>query len=69
MIYFTDEELERLIVEDVPYFDMTTRISRFGSQLAKIQFYTKKPTVICGTEEIMRLFSKLRNQQGKHNTS
>ena len=59
MIYFTDEELDRLIIEDVPYFDMTTRIARFGSQLAKIQFYTKNPTVICGTEEVMRLFSKL----------
>ncbi len=59
MIYFTDEELDRLIIEDVPYFDMTTRLTRFGSQLAKIQFYTKDSTVICGTEEVMRLFSKL----------
>jgi molybdenum transport protein len=59
MIYFTDEELERLISEDVPYYDMTTRLTRFGSQLAKIQFHTKEPTVICGTEEVMRLFSKL----------
>ena len=59
MIYFTDEELDRLIIEDVPYFDMTTRLTRFGSQLGKIQFYTKAPTVICGTEEVMRLFSKL----------
>ena len=59
MIYFTDEELDRLIIEDVPYFDMTTRLTHFGSQLAKIQFYTKEPTVICGTEEVMRLFSKL----------
>jgi molybdenum transport protein len=59
MIYFTDEELDRLITEDVPYFDMTTRLARFGSQLAKIQFFTKDSTVICGTEEVMRLFSKL----------
>lgn len=59
MIYFTDEELDRLIVEDVPYFDMTTRLTKLGSKLAKIQFITKDPTVICGTEEVMRLFSKL----------
>jgi len=59
MIYFTDEELDRLIIEDVPYFDMTTRLTRLGSQLAKIQFYTKDPTVICATEEVMRLFGKL----------
>lgn len=59
MIYFTDEELDRLIIEDVPYFDMTTRLTKLGSQLAKIQFFTKSPTVICGTEEVMRLFAKL----------
>ncbi len=59
MIYFSDEELDRLIIEDVPYFDMSTRLSRFGSQLARIQFYTREATVICGTEEVMRLFAKL----------
>jgi molybdenum transport protein len=59
MIYFTDEELDRLITEDVPYFDMSTRLARFGSRLAKIQFFTQSSTVICGTEEVMRLFAKL----------
>lgn len=58
MIFFSDEELDRLIAEDVPYFDTTTRLSKFGSRLARIQFYTKEQTVICCTEEIMRFFSK-----------
>jgi molybdenum transport protein len=58
MIYFADEELDRLILEDVPYFDMTTRLAKFGSQLARIQFFTKEPTVICCTEEVMRFFHK-----------
>ena len=58
MIFFGDEELDRLILEDVPYFDMTTRLAKFGSQLARIQFFTKEATVICCTEEVMRLFSK-----------
>jgi molybdenum transport protein len=58
MIYFTDEELDRLIAEDVPYFDITTRLAKFGSQLAKIQFFTKEPTVICCTEETLRFFTK-----------
>jgi molybdenum transport protein len=58
MIYFTDEELDRLIAEDVPYFDFTTRLAKFGSRLAKIQFYTKEPTVICCTEEVLRFFNK-----------
>jgi molybdenum transport protein len=58
MIYFTDEELDRLIAEDVPYFDFTTRLAKFGSQLAKIQFFTKEATVICCTEEVLRFFNK-----------
>jgi len=58
MIFFTDEELDRLIAEDVPYFDMTTTLAKFGSRLAKIQFYTKDLTVICCTEEVMRFFNK-----------
>jgi molybdenum transport protein len=59
MIFFSDEELDRLIAEDVPYYDMTTRIAKFGSRIARMQFYTTEPTVICCTEEIMRFFSKL----------
>lgn len=58
MVFFSDEELDRLIAEDVPYFDTTTRLAKFGSRLAKIQFFTNEPTVICCTEEIMRFFSK-----------
>jgi molybdenum transport protein len=58
MIFFSDEELDRLIAEDVPYFDMTTRLAKFGSQIARIHFYTKEPTVICCTEEVLRLFAK-----------
>lgn len=59
MIFFSDEELDRLIAEDVPYYDMTTRIAKFGSRLARMQFFTTEPTVICGTEEIQRFFTKL----------
>lgn len=59
MIFFSDEELDRLIAEDVPYYDMTTRIAKFGSRIARMQFYTTDPTVICCTEEVLRLFSKL----------
>lgn len=59
MIFFTDEELDRLISEDVPYFDLSTRMTKFGSQLARIQFYTKNPTVICCTEEVLRMYGKM----------
>ncbi len=58
MVFFSDDELDRLISEDVPYFDTTTRLAKFGSRIARIQFFTNDPTVICCTEEVMRFFSK-----------
>ncbi|NJK85613.1 MAG: ModD protein [Bacteroidales bacterium] len=59
MIYFTDAEIEHLINEDVPYFDLTTGILKLENKPAKIQFSTGEDTVVCCTEEVMRMFNKL----------
>lgn len=58
MIYFTDSEIDNLITEDVPHYDITTSLLRLGSQLAKIQFSTRHETVVCGIEEVLKIFSK-----------
>lgn len=62
MIYFTDQEIDTLITEDVPYFDLTTSLLKLGSQPAKIQFSTRHETVICGTEEVLKIFAKFSIQ-------
>lgn len=54
----TDEELERLIREDVPYFDLTTQILGIGGRPGRITFGTRHETVVCGTEEAARLLEK-----------
>jgi len=60
MIYFTDAEIDQLISEDLPYFDITSLSVKFGSKIARISFITKNNTVICGTEEALKIFEKFR---------
>jgi molybdenum transport protein len=59
MIYFTDKEIDELLAEDVPYFDLTTSILKLENKPAKIQISTKEDTVVCCTEEVIRIFEKL----------
>lgn len=54
-IFLSDAEIERLIREDVPYFDLTTFALGIGDLPGTIMFTTRHPTVICGTEEAARL--------------
>jgi len=59
MIYFTDKEIDELLIEDVPYFDLTTSILRLENKPAKIQFFTREDTLVCCTEEVMKIFNKV----------
>jgi molybdenum transport protein len=59
MIYFTDQEIDQWIMEDVPYVDLTTSFLRLENKPAKIQIATKESTVVCCTEEVMKIFNKL----------
>jgi len=59
MIYFTDEEIDKILSEDVPFYDLTTTILKLENKPAKIQFFTTEETVVCCTEEVMRMFKKL----------
>lgn len=54
-ICLPDEELARLLREDVPYFDLTTFALGIGDMPGSIAFATRHPTVVCGTEEAGRL--------------
>lgn len=58
MIYFTDQEIDQLITEDVQYVDLTTSFLRLENKPAKIQISTREPTVVCCTEEVMKIFGK-----------
>jgi molybdenum transport protein len=58
MIYFTDAEIDQLIYEDLPYYDLTSLSVKLGSKVASIAFSTRDETVICGTEEVLKIFEK-----------
>lgn len=55
-VFFSDEMIDQLIEEDVPYSDLTTEILGITNKKGKIVFSTREPTVICCTEEAIRIF-------------
>ncbi len=59
MIYFTDKEIDDLLIEDVPFIDITTSLLKLENKPAKIQFFTLENTVVCCTEEVMKIFNKV----------
>lgn len=59
MIYITDDSIEKFIKEDVPYLDLTTWILEIGDKKGKIEFFCREEAVLCGTEEVLRIFKKL----------
>jgi len=58
MIYFTDQEIDQLLMEDVQYYDLTTSLLRLENKPAKIQVSTRESTVVCCTEEAMKIFNR-----------
>ena len=58
MIFFTEHEIDTWIKEDVPYYDLTTRVLGIGDKPCSIGFITREKTMICGTEEVRRIFDK-----------
>lgn len=60
MLFISDDAIDRLIAEDVPYMDLTTWLLGIGEKQGKIEYFTREPAVVCGTEEAVRVFEKLR---------
>lgn len=72
MIYFNDAEIDQLINEDLPYYDLTSLSVKLGTKVARISYTTRHDTVLCGTEEVLKIFDKfhivptLISQTGEH---
>jgi len=58
-MYISDELIDRLIREDIPYIDLTTLVLGISGQRGIIQFFSREDAVLCGTEEVIRIFNKL----------
>jgi molybdenum transport protein len=52
-----DAELARLLADDVPFEDITTRALAIGSLAARLEFRARRAMTVCGGEEAARLFT------------
>jgi molybdenum transport protein len=55
-------EIDRLIAEDVPYGDLTTRSLAIGAHRGHIHFAARDDMVVCGSEEARAIFDRLGAQ-------
>ncbi len=56
--FLTDSQLDDLIREDVPYYDLTTMALGISEKTGMMRFQTRHDTVICGTEESAKIAEK-----------
>lgn len=58
-MYISDETIDKFIKEDVPYLDLTTLILGINGQKGSIQFFSREDAILCGSEEVTKIFNKL----------
>jgi molybdenum transport protein len=58
-MFFNEDELSKLIDEDMPYFDLTTRLLDIGSKNGVIEFRARDNIVLSSTEEAAAIMKKL----------
>lgn len=58
-VYIPDSTIEKFIKEDIPYIDLTTILLDIAGKKGRIRFFCREEAVICGTEEVLRVFHKL----------
>lgn len=59
MVYITDEIIDRIIKEDMPYSDITTEMLGIGEERGIISFYARNEGVAAGVEIAGKIFTKL----------
>jgi molybdenum transport protein len=59
VVYLSTEEIDRLIKEDMPYFDLTSHLLGIKNQTGKISYFIREDAIVCGTEEVKEIFKKL----------
>jgi len=58
MIHFTEYEIDRLIEEDLPYFDLTTDSLGINDMDAVMTFTARKELIVSCSEEVARILQK-----------
>ena len=58
-VRISDAEIDRIVAEDVPYFDLTTHVLGIGAEAGSMEYFTREACVLCGTEEAVRVAGRL----------
>ncbi|MGQ1946834.1 ModD protein [Geofilum sp. OHC36d9] len=58
MIYFTENDIDRIIEDDVPAGDMTSSLLELDAFSARIEVSARDAMTVCGTEEAVRIYRK-----------
>jgi molybdenum transport protein len=59
LAYLSINEIEQLIKEDVPYIDLTSWTLGIREQPGRITYFTREEAIVCGTEEVRKVFEQL----------
>ncbi|MCG6190473.1 ModD protein [Maribellus maritimus] len=59
MIYFTENDIDRLIEDDVPLGDITTYLLGLSDKKGKIELFARSAMTVCGVEEVVRMYKKV----------
>lgn len=59
MIYLSEEELDKIIQDDVPYWDITTELLNLKGKAKLVISNRNAECVLCGSEEASRIAKKL----------
>jgi molybdenum transport protein len=59
MIYFGDQEIDAWLSDDMPVLDLTTELMGIGPTNGELRCRTRELTVLCGCEEVARMWTKL----------
>jgi molybdenum transport protein len=58
-MFFSDQEIDRFIEEDLPYFDLTTEALGIGAREGRMRFQCREGCVAAATEEAARILEKV----------
>ena len=59
MTVMSASEIDQLINEDVPYFDLTSTILGISDQEGKISYFSRDDAVVAGTQVVRQVFDRL----------
>ncbi|MDO4443437.1 MAG: ModD protein [Slackia sp.] len=59
MITMSEERIDAILAEDVPYFDLTSHVLGIDAQRGEMEYFTREACVLAGMEAVERIARKL----------